>query len=276
MKPRKIVSNTFFYAGMIILSIGILVPIIFLFLTAIKSPKDFYATSIFSLPETINWINFPEALLKGDLDRYMLNGLIICLVKVPLGVFISALAAFAITRLKIWRPNVIFILFLIGMMIPMQITLVPLKIGLTALSLTNTYIGIIIVYLGFGMPFGILVMRGFLRTIPKEIDDSARIDGCSNFTLFLRILMPISKPAIATLLILDFLYTWNEFVLISVLITDSKMFTVPAGLFTFIGQHDMKYSLLTAGTLITIVPVLIIYVIFQRYFVEGMAGAVKG
>jgi raffinose/stachyose/melibiose transport system permease protein len=250
--------------------------VFFLFLTAVKSPKDFYGKSIFSLPAVINWSNFSEALLRGKLSRYMMNGLIICIVKVPLGVFIEALAAFAITRLKIWRANLIFVIFLIGMMIPMQITLVPLNIGLTALRLTNTYIGLIIIYLAFGIPFGILVMRGFFRTIPKEIDESARIDGCSNFTLFMRIILPISKPAVATLLILDFLATWNEFLLISVFITDEKMRTVSAGLLSFIGEHGTNYGLLTAGTLITIVPVLIVYICFQRYFIEGMSGAIKG
>jgi raffinose/stachyose/melibiose transport system permease protein len=254
----------------------VLVPILFLVFTSVKSPKDFYGKNVFMLPESIAWTNFTEALIRGKLSRYMFNGLLISVIKVPLGIFIEALAAFAITRLRIWRPNVIFIIFLIGMMIPMQVTLVPLNIGFRTLGLSNTYVGLIVVYLAFGIPFGILVMRGFFRTIPREIDESARIDGCPNFDLFLRIILPISKSAVSTLIILDFLATWNEFLLVSVLITDDRMRTVSAGLLSFMGEHGINYGLLTAGVLISILPVLIVYICFQRYFVEGMSGAIKG
>jgi len=276
MKFNKTINKIIFYVSIITISIIVLTPILFLFLTAIKSPKDFYGKNIFSLPETINWRNFADAWLYGRLSRYMINGLIVCIIKVPLGIFIESMAAFAITRLKMRNANIIFIIFLIGMMIPIQITLVPINIGINALGLTNTYFGLFIVYLAFGLSFGILVMRGFFRTIPNEIDESARLDGCSNFSLFIRIILPISKSAISSLLILDFLSTWNEFLLVSVLITDDKLRTVPAGLLSFIGENGTDYGLLTAGVLISIIPILIVYICFQRYFVEGMSGAIKG
>jgi raffinose/stachyose/melibiose transport system permease protein len=261
---------------MIVLSCLILFPILFLVLTSLKSPDEFYGRSVFSLPSTLNFSNFYNAFFKENLNRYMLNGLILCVIKVPLGILLEAWAAFAITRLKIKFANIIFILFLIGMMVPMQIVLVPVNIGIRSLNLTNTYLGITIVYLAFGIPFGILIMRGFLRTIPHELDEAARIDGCSNWTLFFQIILPLAKPAVATLLILDALGTWNEFLLMSVLITDDRIKSVPAGLLSFIGENSTNYGLLTAGVLISIVPVLIAFVVCQRYFMEGMAGAVKG
>ena len=114
------------------------------------------------------------------------------------------------------------------------------------------------------------------RSIPKELDDAARIDGCTNFRLYWSIIMPLAKPAIASAVIMDFLYTWNEFMLQSVLITTDTMKTVPNGLLSFFGEFTVDYGLLNAGVLISILPVFLVYLIFQKYFVSGMAGAVKG
>lgn len=276
MKYKKLLKATSFYLGMGAISVIILIPVLFLVLTSLKSPAEFYGRSVFTLPGEFSLKNFYDALFVGKMGRYMFNGFIICAVKVPLGIFIEALAAFAITRLKLRHASLIFIIFLIGMMVPMQITLVPLNIGMRKLHLVNTYLGLTIVYIGFGIPFGILILRGFFRTIPKDIDEAAIIDGCSNFDLFFRIILPLAKPAIATLFILDALATWNEFLLVSVLISDDKMRTVPAGLLSFIGENSTNYGLLTAGVLISVVPVVLAFIIFQRYFVEGMSGAVKG
>lgn len=251
-------------------------PLLFILLTAFKSSGEFYSRPMLALPESLQWGNFAAAWKNARLGQYMKNGLIVSCLKVPLGIIIESITAFAITRLKFKRQNGIFMFFLIGMMIPMQVTLVGLNIAFTRLGLTNTYFGLFFVYVGFGIPFGILVMRGFMRGIPFEMDEAARIDGCGNLRLYWSIILPVAKPAVATLLILDFLSTWNEFLLSSILITDDKMRTVPAGLLNFFGEFSVDYSMLCAGVLITVIPVLIVYLLFQRYFVEGMAGAVKG
>ena len=122
---------------------------------------------------------------------------------------------------------------------------------------------------------GVLVFRGFFRAIPKEMDEAANIDGCGKLRLYWSIIMPVAKPAVATMFILDFLSTWNEYLLQSVLITKDTMKTVSNGLMSFIGEFSTDYGLLSAGVLVSIIPVLIIYLVFQRQFVEGMAGAVK-
>jgi raffinose/stachyose/melibiose transport system permease protein len=205
----------------------------------------------------------------------MLNGLFICVLKVPLGILVEALAAFAITRLAIKHKTGIFIFFLIGMMLPFQAALVPINVIFSRLGLLNTYFGLFYVYVGFGISFGILVLRGFFRTIPQDIDHAALIDGCSKFRLFWNIILPISKPAIATLVISDFLATWNEYLLALVIINDNAKKTVPVGLMTFVGERSTDYGLLCAGVLISIMPVVLVYLIFQRHFVEGLAGSVK-
>lgn len=264
------------YTVLIILSIIWIVPIITLVATAIKSKGEFYSgQSLFALPEHIAWDNFVNAITTGRLFTYMKNDLIICLLKVPLGIFVEAMAAFALVRCKIKHNLGIFIFILIGMMLPMQVALVPINIIFKQLNLFNTYFGLFYVYIGFGIPFGVLILRGFFRGIPKELDEAAYIDGCTKWQLFMRIILPVAKPAVATLIISDVLSTWNEYLLASVIINDNKMKTVPTGLMAFVGEHSTDYGGLCAGVLISLVPVLIVYLIFQKHFVEGMAGAVK-
>jgi raffinose/stachyose/melibiose transport system permease protein len=195
--------------------------------------------------------------------------------KVPLGIFISSMAAFALTRLKLKHATGWFIFFLIGMMLPMQIALVPISIIYNKLNLINTYFGLFYVYIGFGVSFMILIMHGFMKGIDFAIDEAAYIDGATKWQTFIRIILPVCKPAIATLFITDFLSTWNEYLLASVIINDNRLKTVPTGLLTFVGEHGTDYGYLCAGVLISVIPVMVVYLIFQRYFVEGMAGAVK-
>ncbi|MDD5850219.1 MAG: carbohydrate ABC transporter permease [Firmicutes bacterium] len=131
------------------------------------------------------------------------------------------------------------------------------------------------VYIGFGISFMVLVTQGFMKSIPKAIDEAAYIDGASHWQTFIQVILPISKPALATLFITDFLSTWNEYLLASVIINDNDLKTVPVGLMTFVGEHGTDYGYLCAGVLVAVIPVMIVYLIFQNYFVEGMAGAVK-
>lgn len=264
------------YVVLIILAILWIIPIITLVLTAIKSKSDFMSgLGLFQLPEKIAWSNFSDAFLKGRLFHYMKNDLIICLFKVPLGILIESMAAYALTRLHLKHATAWFVFFLLGMMLPMQIALVPISIVYNRLHLINTYFGLFYIYIGFGVSFGILILQGFLKGIPMAIDEAANIDGASKWQTFTRVILPIAKPAIATLLITDFLATWNEYLLASVVINDNKLKTVPVGLMTFMGEHGVDYGLLCAGVLISVIPVMVVYLAFQNYFVEGMAGAVK-
>lgn len=275
-KQKKIAKKITHYLILIILALIWIVPMFTLVATALKSKQDFYSgISLFKLPDKIAWSNFINAMVKGRLFTYMKNDLIVTCLKVPLGIFIGALASFALTRLKIKHKTGIFIFFLIGMMLPMQAALVPINVIFSKLKLLNTYFGLFYVYVGFGISYAILILRGFMNGIPKDIDEAAYIDGCNKWQLFIRIIFPISKPAVATLLITDFLATWNEYLLASVIINDNAKKTIPVGLMTFVGEHGTDYGYLCAGVLISVIPVIIVYLVFQRYFVEGMAGAVK-
>jgi raffinose/stachyose/melibiose transport system permease protein len=264
------------YVFLIVLAAIFLIPVLFIAFTALKSRADLMTSPFYALPEKFQWDNFVKAWDQGKMSMYMKNTLFICLVKVPLGILIEALAAFALTRLNFKWSNSMFAFFLIGMMIPMQATLVPLNIFLNKTHLVSTYPGIFLVYVGFGIPFGILILRGFFRTIPKELDESALIDGCGDMGKFFRIILPLSMPAIATLVIFDFMATWNEFLLAQIFITKDTMKTITTGLLAFKGEHSTDYTLLNAGVLISIIPTLCVYLLFQKYFVSGLAGSVKG
>ena len=275
-RQGKIFKKFLFYAVLIMIAVIWIVPIYTLVATAIKSKQDFFSgISLFSMPAKIAWSNFSNAITKGRLAIYMRNGLIVCILKVPLGIFIEALAAFAMTRLNIKHKTAVFVFFLVGMMLPMQTALVPINVVFSRLKLTNTYFGLFFVYLGFGLSYGILILRGFFRSIPKDLDEAAFMDGCSKWSLFWKVILPISKPAVATLVIMDFLATWNEYLLASVIINENAKKTVPVGIMTFVGEHGTDYGYLCAGVLLSIIPVITVYLIFQRYFVEGMSGAIK-
>lgn len=275
-KSKKITKKVLLYVGLILLAIIWIIPIFTLVATSLKHKKDFMSgLSLFQLPAEIAWDNFTNAITQGRLFTYMKNDLIVSFLKVPLGILVGSLAAFSMTRLNIKHKTGIFIFFLIGMMLPMQTALVPINLIYSKLNLLNTYFGLFYVYIGFGLSYCILIMRGFMKGIPKDIDEAAYIDGCNKWQLFSRIIFPVSKPAIATLFITDFLSTWNEYLLASVIINDNAKKTVPVGIMTFVGEHGTDYGYLCAGVLVSVIPVMIVYLVFQRYFVEGMAGAVK-
>lgn len=273
-QQRRLLTPFLLYAFLIVLVVIFLIPIVFIAATSLKSNSELVSNSWLTLPKHYNWENYLNA--WAQIKPYFMNSLIISLVKVPIGIVVEALAAYALTRMALKRSNLIFAFFLVGMMVPIQATLVPLNMILSRLHLTNTYLGIMIIYIGFGVPFGILILRGFFRTIPKALDEAAEIDGCGDWMKFIKIILPLALPALATLMILDFISTWNEFVLAQIFITDDSMRTVTTGLLSFQGEHNTDYTLLNAGVMISVIPQLIIYLIFQKYFVSGMAGSVKG
>jgi raffinose/stachyose/melibiose transport system permease protein len=249
-------------------------PLFILFFTALKSANDFAQNGTFSLPQTIELSNFAKAWDVG-IRTYFMNSLVLTLIKVPTGVFICSLAAFALTKMRLRGAQVIFTVFVLGLVVPMQMTLVPLTTLYQHLGLIDSLPGLFFLYLGFGLPLGILILRGYFRSIPDELIEAAFIDGCSWWDVYWRIVMPVSKPAIVSLLILDGISTWNEFILAQIFIRTQTNRTLPLGVVQFSTEFSTAYELLAAGQIITIAPLILLYLFFQRYFVHGMAGAIK-
>jgi raffinose/stachyose/melibiose transport system permease protein len=164
-----------------------------------------------------------------------------------------------------------------GAMVPVQVALAPIFTTLSSLDLLNSNNGIILPYLAFGIPYQVFFLYGFFRSIPTDLDEAARIDGAGNLRLFLTVILPLAKPALAALFILDFVATWNEFGMALVLLQDQTTATVPLALQAFQSQFSSNYAQLNAFIVMAILPVLIVYLMFQRFFTQGaLAGAVKG
>ncbi len=265
------------YLSLSILAVIWLLPFVTVVLSALRSQADLLSGGIFTMPKEIMWSNFEKAWNTGDFSIYFKNSLLLIFMKVPLGILLASLAAYPLAKLHFSLSMPIFIFFLLGLAVPVQVTLQPLLVMMQQLGIANSIFALIPPYVAFGLPFQIFVMRGFFRLIPTELIEAARIDGASELTIFFRIMLPLSVPALATLFIIDTLATWNEFLIALVLISAKESRTVPVGLLQFQGEYSSQYTLLMAGILISITPVVAIFVFLQRYFVAGLTrGALKG
>jgi raffinose/stachyose/melibiose transport system permease protein len=260
-----------------VLAIGFLIPFFVVALTALKTNGELFANGSLSLPAEFRWQNFVRAWEIGQFGTYFRNSLVLVLVKVPLGILISACAAYALVLLNVPFRAGILVLFLFGLVLPIQIVLQPLLVLLKQLGLSNSIWALLPPYVVFGIPFQVFLLSAFFRGIPKEIFDAARIDGISDLGMFLRIVLPLSVPALSTLFVLDAVATWNEFLISLVLINTDAARTVPVGLLRFQGTYSSQYAQLMAGVLIAISPLVITYLFLQRYLISGLTlGATKG
>lgn len=252
-------------------------PFILLVTTGIRTTQDFLRGGAVSFPTEFTIQNFLDAWQTGAFANTYRNSILLGLVKVPLGVFVSALMAYALAKLKVrFRAVVIFAVFL-GLTIPIYIALVPLFTTVKALGLIDNIFGLLGPYLAFGIPFEVLVLHSFFRQLPDEIFEAARMDGAGPWRVFFQIVLPLSLPALVTVFILDAVATWNELLMALTIISSDENKTLPLGLLNFSGQFTTNYNGLAAAILIAIVPILIAYALLQRYIVSGLtAGAVKG
>jgi raffinose/stachyose/melibiose transport system permease protein len=271
--PVKVVL----WITLLVVAVIWIAPVLFIFLTALKTRPDLIATGTFGLPTEIAWENFPKAWDKANLSTTMVNSLIISFLKVPLGIFVSSLAAFALTRLRVPLGRVFLAVIIMGAMIPVQVALAPLFRLILGLGLLNQYVGILLPYIAFGVPFQVFLLTAFFKSIPRELDEAARIDGASAWGIYRRVIIPLALPALAALFVLDFVATWNEFGIALVILQRQDMWTVPLSLQAFTGQFGNNYTQLNAAIFMSIIPVIIVYLLLQRYFVAGLtSGAVKG
>lgn len=270
-------QDVILFVSLACLSLVWLLPFVTVLLSSVRGQGDLLSRGIFALPSEIRWSNFVKAWQTGGFSIYFTNSLTLILIKVPLGILLAALAAYPLAKMRFRGDLLIFIFFLTGLAIPVQVTLQPLLVMMKQLGIANTLFALIPPYVAFGLPFQIFVLRGFFRLIPSELLEAARIDGASELRIFWTIMLPLSVPALAALAIIDVLATWNEFLIALVLISAHDSRTVPVGLLQFQGEYSSQYTLLMAGIVISIVPVLAIFLFLQRYFITGLtAGAVKG
>jgi len=275
-RHERPISRVAKYAVLIILLIFCLLPFIWIWLAALKGPRELFG-NIFGLPHTLHWENFARAWAIGHFGNYVGNSFVITIPSVIGVCGLSTLAGYAFAKLDFIGRDLVFYLFLAGLMIPFQAIMIPLYYQLLSLHLLGTYWAAILPMIGSGLPFGIFLMRAFFRGLPNELIDSARVDGCSQFAIFWRIMVPLAVPAIASLTVFQFMFSWNNFLIPLIYVQTEELRPLTVGLMFFQGRYLRDYGLTAAGVTIATLPIIVVYLIFQRQFIRGLtAGAIKG
>jgi len=259
---------------MLLLALTCLYPVFFAINNALKTDKD-YILNRFSIVTDPTLQNFVNAWTRSRLSEYFLNSVVVTVGAVALLLAVSSLAGFAFAMLRFPYRKLLFIVILASLMIPVQVVLVPFYRTIVTLGLVNTRIGLIISYTAFFLPFCVYLMTAFYSGLPRELVEAARMDGAKLIQIWWHVMLPLGKPALITLGILNTLYCWND-VLISLLVLQKER-TLMVGIAALKGEYTTNIPLLMAGIVIAAAPIVIIYIIFQRRIVNGIAtGAVKG
>ena len=252
-----------------------LIPLYFLIVTSFKGKTD-YLLNQWGPPLHPTLDNFTAALADGRLLAWTWNSVVVTLLSVVACTIISALAAYAFAQMTFVGRDVLLNVFIAMIVIPPVIMIIPLFILMSNVNLVNTYWSAIIIYSGLMIPFSIYLLTNFFRTVPREIIDSGQIDGCSSLRIFTALILPLSTPALVTLVIVNALYVWNELLIALTFLQDDSVRTLMAGLTEFKGRFFLNQPLIMTGALIATLPMIIVYVAGQRFFVRGLvAGAVK-
>jgi ABC-type glycerol-3-phosphate transport system permease component len=258
-----------------VLALMVLMPFVSIVLAALH-PQGSQVAGL-SIPERWSWENFALAWDQGNFTNLMRSSLTVSLGVVPVAALLATLAGYALAVLKVWGGRVLSVAFVLGLTLPVELVVIALYFNLLEIGLINNYLGVILSELALFMPFSVYWMQTHFSEIPVELVEAGRIDGAGDLKVLTQILVPISWPALTTLAVLLFMWSWNQFLLVIVLMQDADMRTAPAGLGFFVGQYSTNIPLLSAASLIVIAPIVIVYLLFQRNFVAGMTqGAIRG
>jgi len=275
---KKISTHIF----LIILSIISVGPFLWLLSTALKSENE----NIFSyppsfIPEHITFANFTGVWQSVPFGAYIINSTIVCIFTILLNLVLSALAGYPLARMEFKGKNFVFFAILATIMVPFQVIMIPVYLMVLRLNMVDSvsaFAGFSGLILPFAVnAFGIFLMRQAFMSIPKELEEAAVIDGCNAFQIWWKIMLPLVKPALATLAIFTFVGAWSEFLWPSIVLTKQEMYTLPVGLTHLQGVFSSNWRYIAAGAVISIIPILVVFLALQKYFIEGSTqGAVKG
>lgn len=264
------------YLGLVLYFLVIVGPLVWTVYSSFKHRLEFF-TNPLGLPQSWQWINYVNAWEKTLVGRGFLNSLIVTFVSVPVTVMIAAMTAFALTRIPFRGRGSLLVLFISGMMLPQALVLVPLFILLQDMGLVNTLAGLILVYIAFGLPFTIFVQVPFFKSIPRELEEAALVDGGNLFHVFWRIALPLARNGLIIAAIFQFLQVWGEYVLAYTVIYSDDLVTLPLALSRMVmrQQYQADWGVLFAGFIITLVPVGLLYISFQRWITRGIMSGYK-
>ncbi|MDT4761633.1 carbohydrate ABC transporter permease [Sphaerochaeta sp. PS] len=259
-------------AGYVLL---ILYPLMNMVLSSFKTNRAIISTP-FALPETFSFATFKTVWVDKGFSHYFANSLFVTTISMTFVLLFGSMASYGISR-YIYRGNtLVYMLFLSGIMLPLKAAIIPLFLLIKTLGLINSRWSVILIFLAMGLPSTVFILAGFMKTIPLELEYAAKIDGCNDFMIYRKIVMPMVAPAMALVTIYNAVPIWNDFFFPLVFLQSNSVKTLPVGLSTFFGQHSTNWSLLFTGLSIAILPMLILYLFMSKYFIKGMtAGAVK-
>ncbi len=254
-----------------------LFPVYWMFTFSLKSNDEIFGENIAGLPREWLWSNYEKAMSVGNIGRYFMNSVIVAVITILIVMLVALMATFALTRL-IWKGRKKMNgFFMLGLTIPIHASIVPIYVTLSRLHLLNTYMALIIPYAAFSLAMGILVCTGFMQDLPKDLDEAACIDGCGTWGIFFRIIVPLMKPAVATVSIYTFLQCWNELMFANIFVSDSAHKTLPVGVQALSGQYLTEWGPVGAAMVLATFPTLLFYVFFSKKIQESfIAGAIKG
>ncbi|WP_106769053.1 carbohydrate ABC transporter permease [Paenibacillus faecalis] len=261
---------------MILIGLLFLVPFYFLFVNSVKTFGELLTDSA-GLPTTIEWSNYSRAWSITNFPSAFWNSLVVTVVSNLLLALLSAMTAYQMVRRNTRFNRSLFAMFVAAMVIPFQSIMIPLVKVTSTIGLGNSLYGLIICYLGFGVPLSVFLFHGFVKSIPFEIEEAARVDGSSPYGVFFRIVLPLIKPMFVTVIILNTLWIWNDYLLPSLILTSPELRTIPIATYAFFGQYTKQWDLALPALVLGITPIIIFFLAMQKYIIEGItAGAVKG
>lgn len=273
---RRVTVRTITYILLAAFAITTLFPLLWMFYTSFKTNGEI-ALNTFSLPTTWHIENYFNAWETAKIGTYFFNSVLVSLGSIVVTIITGASAAFILAKFRFRLRGLVYGFFIIGMLIPLQSVLVPLFIQMRDFRLLDSPWSLILSYTAFGLPITIFLMESFIRSFPDSLIEAAILDGASVKRIFLSLVLPISKPVIATVAILNFLNNWKEFSFALIFLTTDEKKTLPLGLYNFLGAYTADYAGLMAALMIASIPLLILYFVLQEQIIKGMtAGAVKG
>ena len=277
MKSTSKSVRIIIYIGLVFWLIVNLFPVYWMFTFSLKSNAEIFGDNVVGLPHDWLWSNYESALSTGNMAKYFLNSSIVAIATILITLAVALMGTFALTRL-IWKGRkTLNKFFMLGLTIPIHASIVPVYVTLSRLHLLNTYWALIIPYAAFSLSMAILVCTGFMNEIPRDLDESACIDGCSIWGIFFRIIVPLMKPAVATVGIYTFLQCWNELMFANIFISKSALRTLPVGVQALSGQYTTEWGPIGAALVLATFPTLFIYIFLSKKIQESfIAGAIKG
>jgi multiple sugar transport system permease protein len=277
MRSPEILANTLIYAILIVCAAFALIPVLWAISTSLKPEDMIVQYPPKWIPTSVTFDNYSKVLLHSNFLTYFKNSTMVAIISIFASVFISAHAAYAASRFQFKGKKQLLFLILMTSMIPGIAVLIPLYLTSVKVGLYDTFAGMILIYTAWRTPLLVWVLKGFFDTIPREIEEAAKVDGCSPLRTFYQLILPISQSGLAASALLSAVYVWNDFLIAFSFTTKDELRLLSVGLYNYITQYGIQWGQLMSAVLISLIPVVVLFVCLQSKFVDGMsAGAVKG